>query len=307
MTAQTIARNNEVIELVVYKVKAEHKSDFQGVLDDARQHIMEFSGMLEYRTFRSAKNERLFIDMVRWNNLENALEAAQKAEKMTELAPFFSVFEEIKFMDHFELFNPLLEDKIDLSKKDKVYYTAKEEPQVVELKPYPYLTISGVSAPEDQQFSKAIEAIYAVAFQVKFMSKGQGQDFIVPKMECQWWVESNMPFDEVPREDWHWNIMIRMPDFISKGMIEKAVQEAVTQDKTPQVAEVMYQRINEGKSVQILHTGSYDEEGPTLEKIHGFIANSGLTIAGYHHEIYLNDPRKVEVKNLKTIIRYPVK
>lgn len=37
------------------------------------------------------------------------------------------------------------------------------------------------------------------------------------------------------------------------------------------------------------------------------IADKGLSINGYHHEIYLSDPRKTPEERLKTIIRYPVK
>lgn len=48
-----------------------------------------------------------------------------------------------------------------------------------------------------------------------------------------------------------------------------------------------------------------------LKKIYDFIDENGLEIdindCRLHHEIYLSDPRKTKVENLKTVIRYPVK
>ncbi len=60
-----------------------------------------------------------------------------------------------------------------------------------------------------------------------------------------------------------------------------------------------------GKQVaEILHIGPYTEEGPTVQKLHEFIAEEGYEIAGIHEEEYLTSPR---AKVQKTIIRYPVR
>ena len=32
-----------------------------------------------------------------------------------------------------------------------------------------------------------------------------------------------------------------------------------------------------------------------------------LTVERYHHEIYLSDPRKIDINKMKTVIRQPVK
>jgi len=65
--------------------------------------------------------------------------------------------------------------------------------------------------------------------------------------------------------------------------------------------------LDEGRALQILHIGSYDDEGPTLAKLHDEVMPSqGLTFVGPHHEIYLSDARKTEPAKLKTILRQPV-
>ncbi|WP_286077883.1 GyrI-like domain-containing protein, partial [Thomasclavelia cocleata] len=74
---------------------------------------------------------------------------------------------------------------------------------------------------------------------------------------------------------------------------------------------INYEEIEEGKCVQIMHIGSYDSEVTSIKKIYDFIDENGLEIdindCRLHHEIYLSDPRKTKVENLKTVIRYPVK
>lgn len=303
----TVAKGTMVYELVVYKIKNEYAANYNEVLDAAREHIRKFPGMIEHQTFRSSEDNLMFMDLVKWNSLEEALEAAKKLEQMKELAPFMAAFEEIKFMDHFELFNGEKMNKLDLIKADKSYYAAKREPQVVEVHPYNYLSVSGISAPEDEVFMKAIEALYAVAYGIKFAYKEKNKDFVVPKMEGQWWVEGDLPFDQTPREEWHWNIVIPMPDFVNNQAVEAAVQSAIAKKGSPTISEVEFKPLNEGKSVQILHIGSYEEEGPTLEKLFQFAEEQGLEINGYHHEIYLSDPRRTAPEKLRTILRYPVR
>ena len=38
-----------------------------------------------------------------------------------------------------------------------------------------------------------------------------------------------------------------------------------------------------------------------------FIDENDLEVNGYHHEIYLSDPRRTAEEKLKTILRYAVK
>jgi hypothetical protein len=60
--------------------------------------------------------------------------------------------------------------------------------------------------------------------------------------------------------------------------------------------------------VQILHLGSYDDEGPVLLRLHEeWMPENGYDFNGKHHEIYLSDPRKVDPEKLRTILRQPIK
>ncbi len=201
-------------------------------------------------------------------------------------------------------------EKLDLAKADKNYYTASKSAEVRDLDSYYYLTISGQSSPEDKLFLDAIGKLYSVAYAIKFLLKAEDLDFTVPKMEAFWFIEGGEEnqhnFDKTPRDEWMWKIIIRMPDFVEESHFFRAV-EGVKQKKGDSPDGVKYELINEGKCAQILHLGSYDDEAPTIQKLHDFIFSNGYKIADYHHEIYLSDPRRTAPEKLKTIIRYAIK
>jgi hypothetical protein len=65
--------------------------------------------------------------------------------------------------------------------------------------------------------------------------------------------------------------------------------------------------LSEGRCVQTLHVGSFDDEADVLARMHHeFIPDSGLRMAGTHHEIYLSDARRTAPERMRTILRQPV-
>lgn len=90
-------------------------------------------------------------------------------------------------------------------------------------------------------------------------------------------------------------------------MIEKQGKIKVPKAERESLEKLRFGMYPEGLSVQILHVGSYDEEGPVLEQIHhSFIPEQGYKMTGLHHEIYIGDSRRVAPEKLKTILRQPV-
>lgn len=197
--------------------------------------------------------------------------------------------------------------KLDLQKAYPEYYTAAEKPKVVNLEPYYYLTISGKCAPENPIFEEAISRLYALAYKIKFASKANEMDFIVPKLEAFWWVEGETPFEKSPREEWFWQLMIRMPDFIGRQEVATAILELKAKNKLPDNHGLNFEEIHEGLSVQLLHIGSYEDEWPSIQKMLQFAQREGFEVVGKHHEIYLNDPMRTEKSKLKTILRYSIR
>ncbi|MDD8012125.1 MAG: GyrI-like domain-containing protein, partial [Acidobacteriota bacterium] len=72
-------------------------------------------------------------------------------------------------------------------------------------------------------------------------------------------------------------------------------------------AKMRFEKFVEGKSAQILHVGPFATEGPTVARVHAFIASLGGKLSGKHHEIYLSDVRKADPAKWKTVIRQPMR
>ncbi len=147
--------------------------------------------------------------------------------------------------------------KLDLTKGYKTYYTAKTTPEIIEIEEGKFLTIEGKGAPGGDEFQAKVSALYSLAYEVKMLMKIEGKDFTVAKLESQWWVDSEKPYTEVPREEWRWKLLIRQPEFLTSEIVGKAKQEVIKNKKVELANEVKFEKMREGKCVQILHIGPY--------------------------------------------------
>lgn len=201
--------------------------------------------------------------------------------------------------------------RFDYTKELPVLYKASAyEVSIVDVPEMKFITVSGTGFSEPSaEFQDAVGALYAVAYTLKFTLRrtaGAG-DFAVMPLEALWWTESGKPLEQESRDSWCWTVMIVLPDFVTKTLVNKAVKEAAERKDLPALKQVELERIREGPSAQIKHKGPYAESGPTVKRLHDFIAEQGLKPHGRHHEIYLNDPSRTAPEKIRTIIRQPVK
>jgi hypothetical protein len=71
--------------------------------------------------------------------------------------------------------------------------------------------------------------------------------------------------------------------------------------------EVQFETITEGKCIQMMHLGSYDEEPESFTKMEAFAEEKGFNrVSHVHREIYLNDARKIPAEKLKTVLRFQI-
>ncbi len=96
------------------------------------------------------------------------------------------------------------------------------------------------------------------------------------------------------------------PGFITEEMVEKAIDEVGRKKGLARSGDVRFASLTEGLCAQIMHIGPFSAEGPTVERLHKFIADCGRKPAGKHHEIYLSDIRKAAPEKWKTLIRQPM-
>ena len=201
--------------------------------------------------------------------------------------------------------------KIDFKKELKNLY--KPSPKKVEEVLVPemnFLMIDGEGDPNtSQEFSDAVEALYPLSYSLKFRVKKSDLeiDYGVMPLEGLWWSDDISSFVTGNKDKWKWTLMIMQPEFITSEMVEEE-RKIVEKKKSPKsLSLVRFEPFSEGKAAQTMHVGPFSEEGPTIERVHTFIGESGCELSGKHHEIYLSDIRKAAPEKWKTVIRQPMK
>jgi len=100
--------------------------------------------------------------------------------------------------------------------------------------------------------------------------------------------------------------LVRIPDQVTAGDLAKA-RKQLLEKKQVDVASVERWIWTEGRCLQVLHVGSYDDLHHSYQKLMTHVKESHLISCGPAHEIYLSDPRRVEPAKLKTLVRMSVK
>lgn len=200
-------------------------------------------------------------------------------------------------------------DKRDLKKELKnLYQPSAKEFSVVDVPPLNFLMIDGHGNPNTSpDYTAALEALYSLAYTIKFALKTKGIDFVVGPSEGLWWMEDMHQFSQENKDRWDWTMMIVQPEEVTQEVFEDAKIQVAKKKVLPALPGLRLETYHEGLSVQILYYGSYSDEGPTIARMHTFIHESGCELRGKHHEIYLGDPRRTAPEMLKTIIRQPIR
>jgi hypothetical protein len=199
--------------------------------------------------------------------------------------------------------------KIDLKKELKHLYQASAREVVqVEVPAMTYLMVDGAGDPNTERaYTEAVEALFSVSYTAKFTLKKspRATDYAVMPLEGLWWADDMSKFSVADKSNWKWTMMILQPDFVDRRTLDGAINAVRDRKDLPALARLRIETFTEGRCAQTLHIGPFSAEGPTIERVHQFIAaRSGLT--GKHHEIYLSDIRKAAPSKWKTIIRQPM-
>jgi hypothetical protein len=199
--------------------------------------------------------------------------------------------------------------KLDFRKQMKeLYAPSGKDFSVVDVPRMAFLMVDGNGDPNTaQSYADAVQALYSVSYAVKFASKQAGRDYVVAPLEGLWSAADPSAFGRGAKNEWCWTMMIMQPAWITADLVEHAVT-ATARKKLSALPLLRFEEYEEGTAVQILHVGAYDDEAPTLNRLHQqYMPAHGYVFNGRHHEIYLSDPRKSEPAKLRTILRQPVK
>jgi hypothetical protein len=200
--------------------------------------------------------------------------------------------------------------KVDFKKQLKhLYQPSAKDVSVVDVPDMNFLMVDGQGDPgTSPEYQEALEALYTVAYQLKFTIKGRDPelDYVIPPPEGLWWAKDMGPFSMNDRDAWQWTAMIMQPDQVTEALFDQAVDKVKQKKDPPGLGKLRLERYHEGRAVQILHLGPYSAEGPTIERLHAFARENGYQLRGKHHEIYLSDPRRTAPEKIRTVIRQPV-
>jgi hypothetical protein len=198
--------------------------------------------------------------------------------------------------------------KIDIKKDLKsLYLPSAKAVALVEVPAMNYLMIDGEGDPNTSKaYAAAIEALFAVAYTVKFaVKRAQEIDYGVMPLESLWWADDMAAFSAEDKSKWKWTAMIMQPSFVTAAIVAAAIADVKRKKNPPAIGKMRCESLSEGTCAQTLHVGPFSEEGPTIEKVHEFIRARGKLV-GKHHEIYLSDIRKAAPEKWKTVVRQPM-
>ncbi|MDT0346470.1 GyrI-like domain-containing protein [Streptomyces litchfieldiae] len=202
------------------------------------------------------------------------------------------------------------DSKYDIKRElRRCYAPANTDWALVEVPAQQFFAIDGRGDPNTSaDYARAVEALYSVAYTIKFTSKRTlGRDFVVGPLEGLWWSDDPEVFTTRAKDAWHWRMLISRPDWITDDLFKEAKRAALAKKGLTAIADLRGETLHEGTSAQLLHIGPYDDEGPALARLHHeYLAANNLRVTGHHHEIYLSDPRRTEPAKLRTILRQPV-
>ncbi|WP_420123930.1 GyrI-like domain-containing protein [Nakamurella sp.] len=203
-----------------------------------------------------------------------------------------------------------MDGKVDLRRSLDGYRARAGEFRLLEVPAHRYLMIDGRGDPNAPAFAEAIETLYPVAYSLKFASRaGAGRDYVVPPLEGLWWADDMDTFTVArDKSRWRWTLLNLVPDWLTAGHVDAAVDRVGARRRPARLADLRSDVLIEGRCVQTLHVGPFDDEAAVLDRMHHeFIPQHGLRLTGRHHEIYLSDVRRVAPARRRTILRQPVR
>lgn len=199
--------------------------------------------------------------------------------------------------------------KLDLKKQYReLYNPSSKECSIVDVPEMQYLMIDGDGDPNTSiAYAEAIEALYAMSYTLKFLSKTtKDVDYIVMPLEGLWWTPDMDDFSMEDKAAWKWTAMIMQPNHISADQVSAATDEVRRKKDPAALDRIRFEPFREGLAVQIMYFGPYAGEAPTIEGLHQFATDGGYELRGKHHEIYLSDPRRTAPEKLRSVIRQPI-
>lgn len=161
--------------------------------------------------------------------------------------------------------------RTDIKKEHKdLYQPTAADFTEVDVPAMTYLAIDGHGDPNTSPaYATAIQALYAGAYAIRSaFKKRTGDDFVVGPLEGLWTSADNSAFVTRDKGEWDWTMMIPLPDAVSSQDIVDGLGRAARKKPELPIDALKELPLSEGRSLQILHVGTYNDEAPTLARLH---------------------------------------
>jgi hypothetical protein len=198
--------------------------------------------------------------------------------------------------------------KIDLKSELRALYKPSAKDVVeIDVPAFNFLMVDGEGNPNtSEEYKDAVEALYSVSYTIKFaLKREEALDYVVMPLEGLWWADDLTSFNRDEKDCWKWTMMIMQAPEVSEQVVQTAIASVQAKKGLPGLKKIRFTQFKEGRCAQTMHIGPFSAEGPTIQRVHDFIA-SRSALRGKHHEIYLSDIRKAAPEKWKTIIRQPM-
>jgi len=206
--------------------------------------------------------------------------------------------------------------KHEWRKLEKLIYLPKAKPIVIDVPTYKFITIKGEGNPNTEYFKTHIEALYSLCYAIKMTLKKLDTqpkgyiDYTVYPLEGVWDINDKAKkifTGKINKDDLVFTLMIRQPNFVSQEFFNDMLEFTKNKKPNPLLELLKFETISEGKCIQMMHIGPYDNEATTFKIMEDFAKKANLTRSSkIHREIYISDFRKVAPEKLKTVLRFKV-
>lgn len=194
----------------------------------------------------------------------------------------------------------------------ELYVPKKNKPVILEVPPMNYLTIKGIGNPNEEAFTKKIEALYSVSYGIRMLPKKgitpEGyEEYTVYPLEGFWSLtEAGRTQETLNKDELTYQIMIRQPEFVTPDLVAEVIEATKQKKPNPHLDDLRFETIEEGLSLQQLHEGPYDTEPETFAQMEKFAEKEGYRrVSKNHKEIYLSAQNTLPEK-LKTVLRFKI-
>lgn len=207
--------------------------------------------------------------------------------------------------------------KHEWRKSEKLIYLPKTKPELVNIPEFQYIVISGTGNPNSEFFSKYIQALYSLSYAIKMNLKKldnppkKYKDWTVYPLTGIWDISKKAKKNfngELDKNELVFDLMIRQPDFVTKEFFNEMIELTKIKKSNELLDSIKLRKIKDGKCLQMLHIGSFDDEPESFRKMEQYASEINLKRKDKtHREIYLSDFRKVPQEKMKTTLRFKVK